>query len=73
MSSSSGGTWDLLLDRLEENASKYPNKTAVGFISPGPQGGSLQKKLTYQELAQETSNIAAFLLESGIQKGDRYV
>ena len=65
--------WDLLLDRLEKNAQKYPTKTAIGFISPGPDGGTLPKKLTYQELSKETSNLASFLLESGLKRGDRYV
>jgi acyl-CoA synthetase (AMP-forming)/AMP-acid ligase II len=71
--SSHNSKWDLLLDRLEANVAKYPKKLAVGYISPGPRGGSVSKQLTYEELAKETSSLASFLLESGLKKGDRYV
>ena len=64
-------TPDLLLDRLQDNAKKYPKKMAVGYISPGPHGGKLSKELSYESLERQTSAVAGFLLESGIEKGDR--
>jgi acyl-coenzyme A synthetase/AMP-(fatty) acid ligase len=63
--------WDFLLNRLAENASKEPSKLAMAFLTPGPNGGKLSKQLTYQALEQETSELAARLLESGMVKGDR--
>ena len=73
MSPSAKDESDFLLDRLAANAAKTPNKMAVGFITPGPQGGNLQKKMTYKELEEETTRIACFLLEKGVKKGDRCV
>jgi non-ribosomal peptide synthetase component E (peptide arylation enzyme) len=67
----SGETWDFLLDRLAENATKQPTKLAVAFVAPGLNGGKLERQLTYQALAQETSDLATRLLESGITKGER--
>lgn len=64
-------SYDFLLERVEANAAKTPNKMAVGFIAAGPEGGNLQKKLTYKELSDETSRIACFLLENGVKAGDR--
>lgn len=64
---------DLLLDRLAANAQKTPDKQATAFIAPGSNGGKIEKKLTYQELEQETSELASRLVAAGIQKGDRCV
>jgi acyl-CoA synthetase (AMP-forming)/AMP-acid ligase II len=64
---------DLLLDRLAQNASRSPNKTAVTFLSSGPNGGKVERTLTYSELAKETTSLASRLLESGLSKGDRAV
>ena len=63
-------SWDLLLDRLAENASRNPSKTAIAFLSPGPDGGKLEKKLSYGALAQETTGLANLLLNKGLAKGN---
>jgi hypothetical protein len=34
---------ELLLDRIERNAAKYPTKTAVTFLGSGPDGGKVEK------------------------------
>lgn len=62
---------DFLLDRLAQNASRYPKKTAVTFLASGSNGGKVEHQLTYSELEKQTSNIANRLLESGLSKGDR--
>lgn len=72
-SNDSATACELLLDRLEANVRQYSAKTALGFLLPGPNGGKLQKTFTYEQLSRETSRVASFLLESGIQPGDRYV
>ncbi len=62
---------DLLLKRLEENVSKNPSKIALSFLSPGANGGKLETQLTYQQVEDETNNLAINLLNnSGLQKGD---
>jgi acyl-CoA synthetase (AMP-forming)/AMP-acid ligase II len=64
---------DLFLDRMAQNAANSPNKTAVTFLSSGPNGGKVELTLTYSELAKETTSLASRLLESGLSKGDRAV
>ena len=61
----------LFLDRLAQNATSFPNKTAVTFLSSGPNGGKVEHALTYSELSKETTALASRLLGSGLSKGDR--
>lgn len=62
---------DLLLDRIEQNAAKYPSKTAVTFLVSGPDGGKVEKNLTYQELVQEMTSVANRLVHhEKLQPGD---
>ena len=61
---------DLLLKRLEEIVSKNPSKIALSFLGPGANGGKLETQLTYQQVEDETDNLAMNLLNSGLQKGD---
>ena len=67
----------LFLDRLAQNASSHPSKIAITFLSSGPDGGKVEQKLTYSELAQETSALASrcwkvgFLLEIGEWESSR--
>lgn len=61
---------DLLLKRLAENVSKNPSKIALNFLGPGANGGKLETQLTYQQVEDETNNLAMNLLNSGLQKGD---
>lgn len=63
--------YDLLLDRLANNASITPNKTAFSFLSSGVNGGSISASVTYQELQQQTSDLAQRLLKLGLTPGDR--
>ncbi|KAG7342591.1 acyl-CoA synthetase AMP-forming/AMP-acid ligase II [Nitzschia inconspicua] len=64
--------YPLLLDRLEENASKYPQKTVFTFLSPGLNGGRISASLTYRQLQQQSSTLATrLLLQSGLSTGDR--
>jgi len=71
MSHDGNESYPMFLSRLEQNVLKYSSKTAVGFLSPGADGGNLQKSMTYKELSAETSKIASFLIEKGLKKGDR--
>ena len=66
---------DILLDRIRANVEKDPSKNAVFFLQPGPDGGKVQKSLTYQQLWDETEAIAALLADPqyGLEKGDRVV
>lgn len=66
-------TCDLLLDRIERNAAKYPTKTAVTFLASGPDGGKVESTLTYQNLKTRLKEVACRLLAEGIQPGDRAV
>lgn len=61
----------LFLDRLAQNVTRSPNKTAVTFLSSGPNGGNVEHSLTYSELSKETTALASRLLGSGLSKGDR--
>jgi acyl-CoA synthetase (AMP-forming)/AMP-acid ligase II/acyl carrier protein len=72
MSSSDNVSLPLLLDQLEENAAKHPNKTVFSFLSPGLNGGRISASLTYAELQQQTTDLAQRLLsQGGLSKGDR--
>jgi acyl-coenzyme A synthetase/AMP-(fatty) acid ligase len=62
---------DLLLDRLSQNASKYSSKKAIHFLSPGKNGGKVEREMTYEQVESETTALACMLLEKGIKKGDR--
>jgi hypothetical protein len=64
---------DLLLDRLAQGVEKQPSKPVFSFVASGLEGGRVQKSLTYEALAKETSELAQRLLEAGLTKGDRYV
>jgi acyl-coenzyme A synthetase/AMP-(fatty) acid ligase len=64
---------ELLLKRLDYNVTKHASKKLLSFISPGPNGGKLQRQLTYADVGHETSQMAQRLLEVGISKGDRCV
>lgn len=59
---------DFLLDRLQQNAQRYPDKTAISFLSSS---GKVEDQLTYSELEQATTDIASRLFESGLAQGDR--
>ena len=52
----------LLHQLLSESATRYPDKVAVVFRD---------QTLTYAQLDLETNLLANFLLESGVQKGER--
>lgn len=72
----------LLLDRLHHNATLYPNKRAMAFVtsttssstSPSPYNVKIEREISYAEFEYETDRLAASLLEEHqIAKGDRYV
>lgn len=60
---------DLLLNRLEQNAVTYASKKAVTFLGSGPDGGKVERSLTYKELMNEVNSVAIFLLDK-ISPGD---
>ena len=64
---------DLLLARLSKNASQYPSKKVIHFLSPGKNGGQVDRDMTYEQVEAETSALAGYLLEKGLKKGDRCV
>jgi len=66
-------SYDLLLDRLEQNTFKYAEKTAITYLASGAKGGKVEKQLTYGDLEMLTDNLAHRLLESGLVQGDRAV
>lgn len=66
-------TVDSLLQRLEGNVSKSPQKQALTFLGAGSNGGVIESKFTYQDIWDETGILAENLISSGIKKGDMYV
>lgn len=67
------GSCDLLLERLSQNARTYATKKAVTFLAPGPQGGKVEREMTYEQIEVETTALAGRLLDKGLKQGDRYV
>jgi hypothetical protein len=77
----------LLLDRLHRNATLYPKKRAMAFVtssssssttssstSSSPYNVKIEREITYAEFEYESDRLAASLLEEHqIAKGDRYV
>jgi acyl-CoA synthetase (AMP-forming)/AMP-acid ligase II len=62
-----------LLDRLALHSRQSPNKVAATFLAPGPDGGTVQRRLTYGELDRVTSGLAERLTaREGLNPGDRY-
>ncbi len=61
---------DSLLKRLEKNVAKSPDKDALTFLGSGPNGGVIEKKLTYADIEKCTNDLALNLLSSGLKKGD---
>jgi acyl-CoA synthetase (AMP-forming)/AMP-acid ligase II len=73
---SAGVTATSLLERLASHAENCPNKTAFTFLGNGPNGGNLERTLTYRQLADETDQVAAALVAAagiGLKKGDLVV
>jgi acyl-CoA synthetase (AMP-forming)/AMP-acid ligase II len=67
---------DLLLERLSQNAERFPDKMAISFLDPGPNGGILQSspRWTYSALEEYTDRLSQTLLTvHGIAPGDRAV
>jgi acyl-CoA synthetase (AMP-forming)/AMP-acid ligase II len=62
---------DSVLDRFRANVVKFPNKLAVAFLQPP--AAAIQEQRTYQQLDEETTRLAAALLQRGLSPGDRYV
>lgn len=62
---------DLLLDRLSKNATTYSSKKAIHFLSPGKNGGKVERELTYDQVQAETTAMASLLLDKGLKQGDR--
>ena len=77
-SSSVGTTSTSLLERLAGHAQNCPDKTAFTFLGNGPNGGKVERTLTYRQLADETDRVAAALTAAtasaaggiGLTKGD---
>jgi acyl-CoA synthetase (AMP-forming)/AMP-acid ligase II len=66
----------LLLERLSQNAARFPDKMAISFLDPGPNGGILQPspRWTYLALEDYTDRLSQTLLTvHGIAPGDRAV
>ena len=67
-----------LLDRLASHAQSSPDKTAFTFLGSGPNGGKVERTLTYRQLADETDRVASSLVGTaatntggvGLKKGD---
>lgn len=68
---------DSVLDRFRANVLKFPNKLAVAFlrsvVGPNGCGCEIQDQKTYQELDEETTQLAKALLLNNrlISPGDR--
>ena len=61
----------MLLDRLASNTAATGSKTAITYLGSGPNGGKVERKVTYAELEQKTIGLAHKLLRSGLKQGDR--
>ena len=69
-----------LLDRLASHAQSSPDKTVFTFLGSGPNGGKVERTLTYRQLADETDRVASSLVGPaatstniggvGLKKGD---
>ena len=53
-----------LWDNLENNARRFPQKTALVFFG---------RRLSYADLKKQAESFAAYLATLGVQKGDRVV
>lgn len=52
----------LINEFLEESARKFPDKNAVGYK---------QRWMTYSEIESNANSLANFLIENGVERGDR--
>ena len=62
-----------LLQRLAEHANATPKKKALTYVGSGKDGGVVDKEYTYQEVVNETDQLALYFLQKGLKKGDLYV
>eukprot|EP00563_Minutocellus_polymorphus_P004895 CAMPEP_0181045032 /NCGR_PEP_ID=MMETSP1070-20121207/13587_1 /TAXON_ID=265543 /ORGANISM="Minutocellus polymorphus, Strain NH13" /LENGTH=834 /DNA_ID=CAMNT_0023123525 /DNA_START=136 /DNA_END=2636 /DNA_ORIENTATION=- len=69
-SSDSAGTTSLL-ERLASHAQTCPDKTAFTFLGNGPNGGKVERTLTYRQLADETDRVAAALTAPASASGKK--
>jgi acyl-CoA synthetase (AMP-forming)/AMP-acid ligase II len=61
---------DSFLSRIEYNANSLGKKEALTFLGSGANGGVIENRFTYDDIANETDVLAMNLLSSGLQKGD---
>lgn len=65
-----------LLERLAGHVQTCPDKIAFTFLGSGPNGGKVERTLTYRHLADETDRVASSLVAAaatggvGLKKGD---
>jgi long-chain acyl-CoA synthetase len=56
---------------LQEAARKYPNNVALVTSAHLPVVGRIAQEITYSQLDQSSDALAAYLVDQGLQKGDR--
>ena len=61
---------DSLLNRIEINSKSHGDKDALTFLGSGPDGGVVESRLTYSDIASETDLLAINLLSNGLKRGD---
>jgi acyl-CoA synthetase (AMP-forming)/AMP-acid ligase II len=57
-----------IVEMLEENAGKYPTETALIELTPSQKS---RKQVTWKEFNDQANQIANYLLQRGIKKGDK--
>ena len=64
--------WHITLpDLLDQRAKEYPDKDVHVFWTVQNEGDLLRESISYQDLAERSYNVAASLLDLGLEPGDR--
>jgi acyl-CoA synthetase (AMP-forming)/AMP-acid ligase II len=61
------------LSHLSKWALSTPTKIAATFLDSGPNGGTIVREITYQNLQILSDRLAVQLLDGALRTGDRYV
>jgi len=60
---------DTIGRRFADSFAKWGERSAISFL----RGGRLETSMSYRELDRDTNHMAGFLLDSGLERGDRAV
>ena len=63
-------TTPTIVEMLKENACKSPNDVALIELTPSQ---NIRKQVTWKELDKQANQVANYLLQHGIKKGDKVI